>query len=210
MGGAVPPLPLYAFMVWAGTTLPVSVSVQQVNLISAEIVFFIKSGMKFLYWTLWTHSELDWHRSDWQQVVWKIFTFLWAASCAWWTDMCPAVPNKWQTFCVRCYLVNRTVCEGVQHKLANFAELLLCAFIPNWFSTSPDTIRVIKLWRIRWGDHVSSMGRGVDRCIQGCDGKTWRKGTTWKTRVDGSVILKWACINQLWGLGLNWYDSGLG
>jgi hypothetical protein len=34
-------------------------------------------------------------------------------------------------FCVRCCLVHSTVCEEVQQKSANFAELLSYAFIPN-------------------------------------------------------------------------------
>jgi hypothetical protein len=32
--------------------------------------------------------------------------------------------------------------------------------------SSPNIVRVIKSWRMRWAGHVARMGRGGDRCLQ--------------------------------------------
>ena len=45
--------------------------------------------------------------------------------------------------------------------------------------SSPIIIRVIKLRRLRWAEHVARMW---ERCIQGFSGETWRKEATWKAK----------------------------
>jgi hypothetical protein len=46
--------------------------------------------------------------------------------------------------------------------------------------SSPNIFRQIKSRRIRWAGHVARMG---EECVQGFDGKTRKKETTWKTKA---------------------------
>jgi hypothetical protein len=46
----------------------------------------------------------------------------------------------------------------------------------------PNIIRQIKSRRIRWAVHVTRVG---EECVQGFDGKSRRKETTWKAKEDG-------------------------
>jgi hypothetical protein len=46
--------------------------------------------------------------------------------------------------------------------------------------SSPNTIRIIKLRRMRWAGACSTNG-GEERCVQGFGGETEAKDNTWKT-----------------------------
>jgi hypothetical protein len=46
--------------------------------------------------------------------------------------------------------------------------------------SSPNIIRQIKSRRMRWAGHAVHLG---EECVQGFDGKTRRKETTWKTKA---------------------------
>jgi hypothetical protein len=50
----------------------------------------------------------------------------------------------------------------------------------NLYST-PDIIRQVKSWRVRWAGHVARVGE--ERIVQGFGGKARRKETTWKAKA---------------------------
>ena len=70
--------------------------------------------------------------------------------------------------------------------------------------SSPTTVRVIKLRKMRWGEYVSRMGEE-----RGCIGSWWvnrREGDHWgDLGVGGWIILGW--ISRRWDVGIR---TGLG
>jgi len=74
----------------------------------------------------------------------------------------------------------------------------------NDLYSSPNILRVIKSWRMRWAGHVARMGEE-----KGCIGSSWgnrREGNHWgNLGVDGWIILGWT--SRKWDVGI-W--TGLG
>jgi len=66
----------------------------------------------------------------------------------------------------------------------------------------PNIVRVIKLRRMRWAGHVA-LWRKVEACTGFWLGNL-RERTTWKTGIDGRIILRW--IFRKWVVGV-WTGS---
>jgi len=77
----------------------------------------------------------------------------------------------------------------------------------NDLYSSPNTVRVITLRRMRWAGRVARMGEE-----RGCIGCWWgnrRKRDHWgDLGVDGWIILGWISRGGMWVCGLDWAGPG--
>jgi hypothetical protein len=72
----------------------------------------------------------------------------------------------------------------------------------NGLYSSPNTIRVITLRRMRCMRHLALWGR--ERCVQGFGRETWRKETTWKTRRKWEDNMRMDIPEVGWG-AVDWF-----